>query len=131
VVEATAPAPRQEQARMLTAEPGETAAVRGVPMPSRPLIVLWAGLVAAFVFFLVFGTLRVGAGNWIGRRMSIRTIWSRFIEYLGDQGATPAHVLVLVAALVVAIVGAVCLLWLAFALMNAPPDTQVEDVSGT
>jgi hypothetical protein len=116
---------------MLTAEPGETAAVRGVPMLSRPLIVLWAGLVAAFVFFLFFGTLRVGAGNWIGRRVSIRTIWSRFLEFLGDQGATSAQVLVLVAALVVAIVGAACLVWLAFALKNAPLDTQVEDAAGT
>ena len=74
----------------------------------------WAGLVLASAGFLVTGRLRIGAGNWIGRRMPAREIWSRFIDFLSDHGASGSLVLFVSAAAVVALLLAVLALWLAF-----------------
>jgi hypothetical protein len=93
-----------------------------MPAMPRPLAVLWAGMVIALIAFLAFGSLRIGAGNWIGRRMPVRNVWSRFLEYLTDQGASPALVTVVVAAAAVTLVTAAYLLWLSFSLEDQRPD---------
>ena len=70
---------QREETRTLPAEAPAEPVARSFPMLPRLLMVLWAVSVLATVGFLVFGTLRIGAGNWIGRRMPIRLIWSRFL----------------------------------------------------
>jgi hypothetical protein len=88
---------------------------------SRPLVVLWGGLVLGIVAYLAFGSLRIGAGNRIGRRMPVREIWSNFSAYLAVQGASAALVATVMAAAAIALISAVIALWLAFGLRDAYP----------
>lgn len=100
---------------------------RPVPALSRPLVILWVGMVAAIVVFVALGSLRIGAGNWIGRRMPIREIWSRFIGYLADEGASAMIVLGVTLAAAITLIGAAYALWLAFALKDAPVASLPDD----
>jgi hypothetical protein len=91
-------------------------------------MILWAGLVLATGGFLVIGRLRIGAGNWIGRRMPAREIWSRFLDFLTDHGASGPLILIVTAAAIAALVIAALAFWLALALRDAPPES-VTDIS--
>jgi hypothetical protein len=103
---------------------------RALPVGNRLLLVLWAFIVAALAVFLVFGSVRIGAGNWIGRRMPIREIWARFLGFLADQGASPALVVLVTAAAAIALVAAGYVVWLAFALHDAPAPVPDGDATG-
>ena len=92
-------------------------------------MILWAGLVVATGGFLAFGTLRIGAGNWIGRRMPVLEIWSRFLDFLADHGASGMLIFIVTAAAVAALVIAAVALWLALALRDAPPE-PAADIGG-
>ena len=118
-------APREEM-RTLPAEAPAGAEGQSFRALPRLILVLWAGLVLATVALLAVGTLRVGAGNWIGRRMPIRLIWSRFLEFLTDLGAPGPLVFLVTAAAVVAMILSAVSLWLAFALRDGPPEPEVE-----
>lgn len=106
-------------------------AARSVPALPRPLAVLWAGVVLAIVAFLVLGSLRIGAGNWIGRQMPVRDIWMRFLGYLTDQGASAALVMAVAVAAGAALVAAGIALWLALALRDAPAMPPADESAGT
>jgi hypothetical protein len=84
-------------------------------------------MVGGLAAFLAVGSLRIGAGNWIGLRLPVRQIWARFLGYLADQGASPALVMAVVAAAAITLLGAAWALWLALALRDATPETPMDD----
>lgn len=95
----------------------------------RALMLLWGTLVVGLVLYLGFGSVRVVAGNWIGRRMAIREIWSQFLGYLVDQGASPGIVVAVVIAAALSLVGCACVTWLAFALKDPPTGSPPDDAA--
>jgi len=117
---------QREETRTLPAEAPSEPVARAFPALPRLLMVLWAGSVVATVGFLVFGTLRIGAGNWIGRRMPIRLIWSRFLGFLTDLGASGPLIFLVAAAAVASLVIAAVALWLALGLHNAPSEPAAD-----
>ena len=116
---------REELLTLPKEMPAETVR-RSLPALPRSLMILWAGLVLATAGFLVTGRLRIGAGNWIGRRMPAREIWSRFVGFLTDHGASGPVVLLVTAAAVAALVIAALSFWLALGLRDAPPDSAAD-----
>ena len=110
----------------MPAEAPAQAVPRSLPALSRSLMILWAGLVLMTGGFLVTGRLRIGAGNWIGRRMPVREIWSRFVDFLVDHGASGSMVLLVTAAAILALLVAALALWLALALRDAPPESAAD-----
>ena len=116
---------REERVTLPVEAPAQVPA-RSFPVPPRSLTILWAGLVLVTGGFLVTGTLRIGAGNWIGRRMPVREIWSRFLEFLTDRGASEPLVLLVTAAAIVSLLVAALALWLALALRDVPPESATD-----
>src|SRR5687767_15776771 len=110
----------------LPAESPNAEVARPFPALPRSLMILWAGLVVATAGFLVTGRLRIGAGNWIGRRLPAREIWSRFIDFLTDHGATGPLIVTVTVAAILALVIAALALWLALALRDAPPESATD-----
>jgi hypothetical protein len=100
------------------------------PLLSRPLVLLWTGLVLGTVAFLALGSLRIGAGNRIGRRMPVREIWSNFLAYLAEQGASAVLINAVVAASAIALIAAGIALWLAFGLRDAYPQPPHDESAG-
>jgi hypothetical protein len=100
------------------------------PLLSRPLVLLWTGLVLGTVAFLALGSLRIGAGNRIGRRMPASEIWSNFLAYLAEQGASAALINAVVAAAAIALIAAGIALWLAFGLRDACPQPPHDESAG-
>lgn len=117
---------QREELRPLPAEAPVQAAVRSLPALPRSLMILWAGMVLATAGFLVTGRLRIGAGNWIGRRMPAREIWSRYLDFLTDHGASGVLVSVVTAAAIATLVIAAIAFWLALALRDAPPESAAD-----
>ena len=91
------------------------------------LIALWAAIVLAIVLFLFFGTVHVGAGNWIGRHLSVPEIWSRFLGYLANQGASTLIIAAVVAAAGLSLLTGGVLLGLAFGLRDQPPEAPHDN----
>lgn len=117
---------QREETRTLPAEAPAEPAARSFPALPRLLMVLWAGSILATVGFLAFGTLRIGAGNWIGRRMPVRVIWSRFVEFLTDRGASGPLIFLVAAAAVATLVIAAVALWLALGLRDGPSEPAAD-----
>ena len=118
-------AQREKMPTLPTEAPAEPVA-RSFPALPRLLMVLWAGSILATVGFLAFGTLRIGAGNWIGRRMPVRVIWSRFLEFLTVLGATGPLIFLVAAAAIAALVLSAVALWLALGLRDAPREPVAD-----
>jgi hypothetical protein len=129
VAEAAATRAVREESR-LPAEPVALPAVSSVPVASRVLLALWVLIVAAIAVYLVAGTARVGAGFWIGRRMPVRVIWTDFLGWLADQGASPLLVGAIVATALVSLVLMAAVLWVAFTLRDAPSPVAPDDAGG-
>lgn len=117
---------QREEMRTLPAEASAEPAAQSFLALPRLLVVLWTGFVLATVAFLVIGTLRIGAGNWIGRRMPVPVIWSRFLEFLTDLGASGPLIFLVAAAAVAALILSAIALWLALGLRDVPPEPVVE-----
>ena len=96
------------------------------PELQRPILVLWIGLVLATLTFILIGTLRVGAGNRLGRPMPVRETWSRFLDYLTEQGASPGVVVAVSGAAGIALIAAAIALWLAFSLKDEQSEIPDE-----
>jgi hypothetical protein len=126
VADITVARAQREETRTLPAEAPAEPVARSFPALPRLLMVLWAGSVLATVGFLSIGTLRIGAGNWIGRRMPVRVIWSRFLDFLTDLGASGPLVFLVAAAAVATLVIATVALWLALGLRDAPSESAEE-----
>jgi UPF0716 family protein affecting phage T7 exclusion len=119
---------RAQREEMLTL-PAEAPAEQGDrPFPALPrsLVILWAGLVLATGGFLVTGRLRIGAGRSIGRRMPAREVWSRFLDFLTEHGASASLILVVTTAAIATLIIAALALWLALALRDAPPESTAD-----
>jgi hypothetical protein len=126
VADITVARAQREETRTLPAEAPAEPVARSFPALPRLLMVLWAGSVLATVGFLAFGTLRIGAGNWIGRRMPVRVIWSRFLEFLTDLGASGPLIFLVAAAAIAALVLSAGALWLALGLRDAPREPVAD-----
>jgi hypothetical protein len=126
VAEVTVSRTQREEMRTLPVEAPAEAVPRSLPALPRSLMILWAGLVLATGGFLMTGTLRIGAGNWIGRRMPVREIWSRFVGFLTEHGASGTLILFVTAAAILALLVAALALWLALALRDAPPESAAD-----
>jgi hypothetical protein len=122
-------AQREEMSTLPAEAPAETVAPSFPALP-RLLMILWAGSVLAMVIFITSGTMRLGAGNWIGRRMPIHVIWSRFLDFLTDLGAPGPLIYIVAATAIAALVLSAVALWLALSLRDAPlepvADTAAE-----
>jgi hypothetical protein len=116
---------REEMVRLPAEAPADEVA-RLFPALPRSLMVLWAGLVVATGGFLVTGRLRIGAGNWIGRRMPAHEIWSRFLDFLADHGASGPLIPIVTATAIAALLIAALAFWLALALRDAPPESAAD-----
>jgi hypothetical protein len=117
---------QREEMRTLAAEAPAEPVARSFPALPRILKILWAGSVLATVGFLAFGTLRIGAGNWIGRRMPVRLIWSRFLDFLTDLGASGPLIFLVAAAAIAALVMSAIALWLALGLRDAASESAAD-----
>jgi hypothetical protein len=126
VADVTVARARREETVKLPAEVPAAQVARPFPALPRSLMILWAGLVLATAGFLVTGRLRIGAGNWIGRRMPAREIWSRFLDFLADHGASGSLILIVTAVAIVTLVIAAFAFWLALALRDAPPESAAD-----
>jgi hypothetical protein len=126
VADVTVARAQREELLTLPAEPPAERVARPFPTLPRSLVILWAGLVLATGGFLVTGRLRIGAGNWIGRRMPAREIWSRFLDFLTDHGASGPLILIVTAAAIATLVIAALAFWLALALRDAPPESAAD-----
>jgi hypothetical protein len=128
VADVTVARAHREEMLTLPAEAPAERVARPFPALPRSLMILWAGLVLATGGFLAIGRLRIGAGNWIGRRMPAREIWSRFLDFLTDHSASGPLILIVTAAAIAALIIAALAFWLALALRDAPPES-VTDIS--
>lgn len=117
---------QREELRTLPAEAPAEPVPRSFPALPRLLVILWAGFVLATAGFLAFGTLRIGAGNLIGRRMPVLLIWSRFLDFLTNLGASGLLIFLLAVAAIAALVLSAVALWLAFGLRDAPSEPAAD-----
>lgn len=129
MAEAAAPRAVREESR-LQAEPVARPSVSSVPALSRVLLALWILIVAAVAVYLVAGTTRVGAGLWIGRHMPVRVIWTDYLRWLAEQGASPLLVAAIVVVTAISLALMAALLWLAFNLRDAPSHVASNDTGG-
>lgn len=126
MADVTVAQPQREELLTLPAEAPAGRGARPFPTLPRSLMILWAGLVLVTGGFLVAAKLRIGAGHWIGRRLPAREVWSRFLGFLTDHGATGPLILIVTAAAIAALVIAALALWLALALRDAPPESAAD-----
>jgi hypothetical protein len=126
VADVTVARVQREELRTLPAEAPAEPVARSLPALPRLLKILWAGSVLATVGFLALGTLRIGAGNWIGRRMPVRLIWSRFLDFLTNLGASAPLVFLVAAAAIAALVLSAVALWLALGLRDASSESAAD-----
>ena len=126
MAEVTVDRAQREEMLTRTAEAPADAIARPLPSLPRSLKILWAGLVLVTVGFLLAGRLRIGAGNGIGRRMPAREIWSGFVEFMTDHGASGPLILLVTAAALGALLIAALALWLALALRDAPSAAEAD-----
>ena len=119
MIDATA-APATEEIRPAPAQPDELPRPVGLRLP-RGLAVGWCLFALAMAWFLFAGYVRVGAGHWLGQRLGVRVVWSRF--YLSDHGASPVMVGLVGGAAVLALVGSLVVVWYALSLAGDPPDS--------
>lgn len=87
---------------------GRLARVLGRPIT---LAVGWLAFVIGLGWFIAAGSVHVGAGHWLGQRLRVRVIWSRFVDYLGDHGATSLTVGLVLLTTLLTLLGSLVLLW--------------------
>ncbi len=110
MIEATA-APADDETRV-----GSPASLP-VDHPARtirlPLLLAagWLLFSSGLAWFLLAGSVRVGAGHWLGQRLRVRLVWSRFLDFLADHGANALIVGLVALTAVTTILGSLALLW--------------------
>jgi hypothetical protein len=110
VIEATV-APATEDSRV--SPTASLRAERPVRALRRPLTLAagWLLFTVALVWFIYAGSVRVGAGHWLGQRLRVRIIWSRFLDFLADHGANSLMVGIVALMVVMTLLGSLALLW--------------------
>ena len=118
MAEATAPGTHSDEAIVLSPETTIHATSPALLQHKRMLFVLWAAFALFIAGFLGFGMVRVGAGNWSGRRLSVVRIWQYFVDFLADKGANAPIIATVAIVALFAVLSTIYLLWLAFGLQD-------------
>ena len=71
----------------------------------------WLVFTIGLAWFIYAGSVRVGAGHWLGQRLRVRVIWSRFLDFLADHGANSLMVGLVVFIAAITLLGSLALLW--------------------
>ena len=124
MAEATVPRTRRQESIAHAEKKRQRVSVPGNWRLRPDLLTIWVALVIGAGVFVRFGTVEIGAGNWLGRAFGVREIWSRFPAYLTIQGFSQNVITLIVAALGLACLGSAVLLWLSLALRNDSQDPQ-------
>jgi len=74
-------------------------------------VLAWVVFTVGLAWFLYAGTVRVGAGHWLGQRLRVQVIWSRFLAFLADHGANSTMVGLVVLTAALTLLGSLGLLW--------------------
>ena len=88
-----------------------------VDRPARVLqrslgsIASWGAFTIGLAWFIYAGSVRVGAGHWLGQRLRVQVIWSRFLAFLADHGANSVMVGLVVLMAILTLLGSLVLLW--------------------
>ena len=93
----------------------------------RPLTLTagWLLFTIGLAWFIYAGSVRVGAGHWLGQRLRVRVIWSRFLNFLPDHGANALMVGLVAFMAVVTLLGSLTLLWWVLGLRAGATDPPV------
>jgi hypothetical protein len=93
----------------------------------RPLghVIGWLVFSVGVIAFIFAGTVRVGAGHWLGQRLRVRVIWSRFMDFLADHGANTVAVGLVALMAVLTLLGSLALLWWVLGLRNGDSRSPV------
>ncbi|MDQ2652975.1 MAG: hypothetical protein M3Z20_08010 [Chloroflexota bacterium] len=93
--------------------PASLQAERPVRAFRRPLTLAagWLLFTVGLAWFIYAASVRVGAGHWLGQRLRVRVIWSRFLDFLADHGANSLMVGLVVLMAVMTLLGSLALLW--------------------
>lgn len=81
-------------------------------------VVGWLAFAVGLVWFIYAGSVRVGAGHWLGQRLRVRVIWTRFLDFLADHGANSLMVGLVVFIAALTLLGGLALLWWTLGLRN-------------
>jgi hypothetical protein len=94
-------------------QPASLRAERPVQALRRPLTLAagWLLFTVGLAWFIYAGRVRVGAGHWLGQRLRVQVIWSRFIDFLADHGANALLVGLVMLMAVMTLLGSLALLW--------------------
>ena len=125
MIEATA-APAADESR--TGAPASAPADSTIRRLRLPLALAagWLLFTGGLTWFILAGSVRVGAGHWFGQRLRVRLIWTRFLDFLADHGANPVLVGLVTLTAVTTLLGSLALLWLVLGQLNddaEPPAT--------
>lgn len=129
MIEATA-APAAENS--LGGEQATPRSARPARVIRRPLALAagWLLFTAGLTWFMFAGSVRVGSGHWTGQRLRVRVIWSRFLDFLADHGASSLLAGLVVLMAVVTLLGSLALLWWVLGQRNGDVEPPVTpDVS--
>ncbi len=129
MIEATA-APATEDSRV--GPPALLRAERPHRALRRPLALAagWLLFTVGLAWFISAGSVRVGAGHWLGQRLRVRVIWDRFLDFLADRGANSLMVGLVVLAAVMTLLGSLALLWWVLGQRSGDSESPVSpDVS--
>lgn len=129
MIEATA-APTVENS--LAGEQASLRAAGSGRVIRRPLVLAagWLLFTVGLAWFIYAGSVRVGAGHWTGQRLRVRVIWSRFLDFLADQGANSLVAGLVILMAVLTLLGSLALLWWALGNDDGDLETPVTpDVS--
>ncbi len=110
---------------VVTRKPAPLLAGRQSHVYRRPLTLVagWLVLAIGLSWFVFAGSVRVGAGHWLGQRLRARVIWSRFLDFLADHGFSPPFVGLVGLMAVVTLVGGLALVWWVLGLREGEPES--------
>lgn len=85
----------------------------------------WIAFTGGLVWFIYAGSVRVGAGHWLGQRLRVQVIWNRFLGFLADHGANAFMVGLVVLMAVLTLLGCLVLLWWVLGQRNCDTEPPV------
>lgn len=129
MIEATA-APTSDEAGVTQIAPSRADRTAQVLRGSLALTAGWLVFALGLAWFVYAGSVRVGAGHWLGQRLRVRVIWARFLDFLADHGANPLMIGLVVLTALLTLLGSLVLLWWVLAQRNSDPEPPVApDIS--
>lgn len=110
MIDATA-TPASESSPAAQPEPVRVDRPARVLQRSLGSIASWVAFTVGMAWFIYAGSVRVGAGHWLGQRLRVQVIWSRFLGFLADHGANSVMVGLVVLMAILTLLGSLVLLW--------------------